>query len=188
MPMVPQPDPPLTDGVVMLRPWGDAGDVEAITAACNDRAIAEFLEMIPSPYTTEDARDYIARTRLDWAEGTTSNFAIVLDGRVAGSIGVRWLEPDQGVAEVGYWVAADARGRGVCTRALKLVSGWVLDQPGMERLQLRADEQNLPSRKVAVNAGFTEEGTLRSSRYNPRLGRRIDFVMYSLLPGELPPA
>jgi hypothetical protein len=26
---------------------------------------------------------------------------------------------------------------------------------------------------------------LRSARYNPRLGRRMNFVMYSLLPGEL---
>ena len=97
----------------------------------------------------------------------------------------RWVEPDQGVAEVGYWVAAEARGRGLCTRAVRLVSRWVLADCGGERLQLRADEQNVASRKVAENAGFTQEGILRSSRYNARLGRRVDFVMYSLLPGEL---
>ena len=45
------PEPPLTDGVVTMRPWGEEGDVEAIVAACNDRAIAEFLDMIPQPYT-----------------------------------------------------------------------------------------------------------------------------------------
>jgi RimJ/RimL family protein N-acetyltransferase len=61
----------------------------------------------------------------------------------------------------------------------------VIADQGAERLQLRADRLNPASRKVAVYAGFTEEGVLRSSRYNPRLGRRIDFVMYSLLPGEL---
>jgi RimJ/RimL family protein N-acetyltransferase len=68
---------------------------------------------------------------------------------------------------------------------VRLVSRWVLADRGMERLQLRADEQNPASRKVAENAGFTLEGILRSSRYNPRLGRRIDFVMYSLLADEL---
>ena len=71
------------------------------------------------------------------------------------------------------------------TENVRLVSRWVLADCGAERLQLRADEQNVASRKVAENAGFTEEGTLRSSRYNARLGRRVDFVMYSLLPGEL---
>ena len=179
------PDPPLSDGVISLRPWGENGDVEAITAACNDRAIAEFLDIIPSPYTEDDAREYIDRTRQGWLEGTTSNFAVVLGGAAVGSIGVQWADPEQGVAEVGYWVAPEARGKGICTRALRLVSRWVLGQDGMERLQLRADEQNPASRKVAENAGFTQEGVLRSSHFNPRLNRRIDFVMYSLLPGEL---
>lgn len=181
------PEPPLTDGVVTLRPWGETGDAEAITAACNDRAIAEFLDLIPSPYTEDHAREYIRQTRQGWADGTTSNFAIVdrSTGEAVGSIGVRWLEPDHGVAEVGYWVAPQARGRGFCTRALRLVSRWVLEERGMARLQLRADEQNPASRKVAENAGFTQEGILRSSHYNPRLNRRVNFVMYSLLADEL---
>jgi RimJ/RimL family protein N-acetyltransferase len=179
------PEPALSDGVVTLRPWGEEGDVEAVTTACNDRAIAEFLDMIPSPYTERDAREYIDRTREGWAAGTTSNFAVVIDDDAVGSIGVGWLDPDQGVAEVGYWVAPEARGNGIGTRALRLVSRWVLDQAGIERLQLRADEENVASKKVAENAGFTREGVLRSSHYNPRLGRRVDFVMYSLLPGDL---
>jgi RimJ/RimL family protein N-acetyltransferase len=180
------PQPPLSDGVVTLRPWGEDGDVEAITAACNDRAIAEFLDLIPSPYTRRDARAYIRLCREGWATGTMTNFAITVAGRSAiGSIGVRWLEPEHGVAEVGYWVAPDRRGRGICTRSLRLVSRWAIDNCGAERLQLRADELNPASRKVAENAGFTQEGILRSSRFNARLGRRVDFVMYSLLPGEL---
>jgi RimJ/RimL family protein N-acetyltransferase len=179
------PEPPLSDGVVTLRPWGEQGDVEAITTACNDPAIAEFLDQLPSPYTEQDGRDAIAYFREGWAEGTVSNFAITEGGRPLGSVGVRWVEPDQGVAEIGYWVAAEARGRGLCTRAVRLVSHWVLGECGAERLQLRADEQNAASRRVAENAGFTQEGILRSSRYNPRLGRRVDFVMYSLLRDEL---
>ena len=179
------PDPPLTDGLVTLRPWGEEGDVEALVDACNDRAIAEFLDIIPQPYTKTDALAYIASTREGWASGTTSNFAVVTHGPPIGSIGARWLpEPEDGV-EVGYWVAAQARGQGLCTRALRLVSGWLLKEHGVMRIQLRADEENAASKKVAENAGFTREGVLRSSRYNARLGRRVDFVMYSLLPGEL---
>jgi RimJ/RimL family protein N-acetyltransferase len=170
------PKPPLTDGIVTLRPWGEKGDVEAITAACNDRAIAEFLDLIPSPYTEADARAYIELCREGWSDGTLTNFAIT---------DAEGGEPDQGVAEVGYWVAPQARDKGVCTRAVRLVSRWLIADHGIERLQLRADEQNVASRKVAEKAGFTEEGILRSSRYNPRLGRRMDFVMYSLLPDEL---
>jgi RimJ/RimL family protein N-acetyltransferase len=178
------PQPPLADGVVTLRPWGEEGDVGAIVAACNDPQIATFLEMIPSPYTEDDALEYLELTREGWEAGTMSNFAIVESGRAVGSIGIRWLDGfEQGSAEIGYWVAADARGRGLCTRALRLAAAWALGHT--ERLQLRADVDNRPSNRVAEKAGFRREGVLRSSRYNSRLGRRVDFAMYSLLPGEL---
>ncbi|MGH3028909.1 MAG: GNAT family N-acetyltransferase, partial [Gaiellaceae bacterium] len=137
------------------------------------------------PYTRSDAETYLEACRIGWRDGANANFAIVVDGMPVGSIGIRWFEPSHGVAEVGYWVAPGARGKRVCTRALRLVSGWALALPGMFRLQLRADEENVPSKRVAENAGFTREGVLRSSHYNPRLNRRVDFVMYSLLPGEL---
>jgi ribosomal-protein-alanine N-acetyltransferase len=52
-------------------------------------------------------------------------------------------------------------------------------------LQLRADVRNAASNRVAEKAGFTREGVLRSSRRNVRLGRRVDFVMWSLLRAEL---
>jgi RimJ/RimL family protein N-acetyltransferase len=179
------PEPPLTDGVVTLRPWGEEGDVEALVDACNDRAIAEFLDIIPQPYTESDALAYIAGTREGWASGRTTNFAVMTDGAPIGSIGARWLaEPEDGV-EVGYWVAAEARGQGLCTRALKLVARWLLEDHGVMRVQLRADVENAASKTVAENAGFVREGVLRSSRYNARLDRRVDFAMYSLLPGEL---
>jgi RimJ/RimL family protein N-acetyltransferase len=180
------PDPPLSDGIVTLRPWGEPGDVEAITAACNDRAIAEFLDQIPSPYTEKDARAYIELCQAGWRRGTMTNFAIVEGGIPVGSLGVRWLDGlDEGTAEVGYWMAPGARGRGACTRAVRLVSRWVLEDGGASRLQLRAAEENVASNKVAQKAGFKREGVLRSSRYNARLGRRVDFVMYSLLPDEI---
>jgi RimJ/RimL family protein N-acetyltransferase len=179
------PDPPLSDGVVTLRAWGEDGDVEAITAACNDPAIAAFLDQIPSPYTADDAREYIAACRVGWDDGTMTNLAVTVDGRAVGSIGVRWYEPEQGNAEVGYWIAPDARGQGLCTRALHLVARWVFEQPWMERLQLRADEDNAPSNRVALKGGFQREGVLRSSRYNARLDRRVNFVLYSLLRREI---
>ena len=68
---------------------------------------------------------------------------------------------------------------------MRLVSKWALTELGWERLQLRADEENLPSQRVAEKAGFTREGVLRSVHFNARQDRRVDFVMFSLLPAEL---
>jgi RimJ/RimL family protein N-acetyltransferase len=170
---------------VALRPWEPA-DVPAIAAACADAEIARWLDLIPQPYAEEDARWYVAHCEEGWRDGTSSSFAVVdvASGELVGSMGARHLDPEQGVTEVGYWVAPHARGRGIARRALRLISAWLLEDVGMARVQLRADVDNVASRRVAEGAGFVEEGILRSARFNPRRGGRVDFVMYSLLPSD----
>jgi RimJ/RimL family protein N-acetyltransferase len=81
-------------------------------------------------------------------------------------------------------VRADSRGQGVTTRALLLAADWAFGSAACQRLVLRADTLNLPSQRVAERAGFVREGVERSARFSPRQGRRVDFVVYSRLPGE----
>ena len=180
------PSPPLTDDEIELRPWLER-DVEAIVSACRDQDIAWWLDHVPQPYGEADARTYVAMTRRGWKDGTHATFAVTdaQTSEVLGSVGVHWLDPDQGVAEVGYWVRVESRGCGVATRATRLVTGWALRSCGMKRVQLRADSRNVASQRVAEAAGFRREGVLRSVRFNPRQARRVDFVMYSLLADEI---
>lgn len=178
------PDPPLTDGVVTLRPWNE-DDVDALIDGIDgDLEIAQWLELIPQPYREPEARAWIAAVRSMWREGLASPFAIIVDGEAVGGCGINWLERDQGVGDIGYWIRRDARGHGYVTRAVQLAARWAFEC-GCERLQLRADSENETSLRVAERAGFLREGVQRSARYNPRLGRRMNFVVFSLLPGEL---
>ena len=179
------PEPALSDGVVSLRPW-TLDDVPAIVSACNETEIARWIHQIPSPYADRDAREYVLSTQAAWMNGAGAFFAFEerADGEVAGSIAVHVLDRDLANLEVGYWTAAPARGRGLTTRALKLISSWALDRAGAERLQLRADVLNLASLRVAEKAGFKREGTLRASGFNARENRRVDYAVFSLLPEE----
>jgi RimJ/RimL family protein N-acetyltransferase len=178
----------IVEGEITLRPWSEA-DLEAVVRCINDPEIAAFLDQIPQPYTSADARQWFGTTTEAWRNGTSATFGIHvagLDGAVGG-IGVHFMsELDQGCAEVGYWVGADARGRGIATAATAAVARWAFEAvPGLERLQLRAAVDNVPSNRVAEKAGFTREGVLRAQRFNVRLGRRVDFAMWSLLREEL---
>jgi Acetyltransferases, including N-acetylases of ribosomal proteins len=183
---LPQPGS-LSEGAVTLRPWHE-DFAQALVKRINDPAIAEFMDIIPQPYSLADAREFLGRSREGWRTGGSTNFAIFVDGidGAAGGLGVHWDQREQGVAEVGYWVGAEARGRDVATTATRLAARWAFEvAPDLERLQLRADELNVASNRVAEKAGFTREGVLRSSRYNARLQRRVDFVIWSLLRDEL---
>ncbi|MHB8468205.1 MAG: GNAT family N-acetyltransferase [Gaiellaceae bacterium] len=165
----------LSDGALALRPWAETDAPGLVEALDGDEEITRWLDQVPQPYTLEDGLKYIRGSGED-------AFAIVDDERIVGSIAVRWNE-SRDVGEIGYWLRADARGGGLTTRALVLVAGWALEQ-GAARVQLRAAVENAASRRVAEKAGFRFEGVLRSAYFNARLGRRVDWALYSLLPGE----
>jgi len=94
-----------------------------------------------------------------------------------------WSEAD--APAIVECVDGRARGRGLATRALVLTARWALGHEDVARVQLRADVENEASRRVAEKAGFRLEGVLRAAHWSPRQQRRLDWAMYSLLPGEL---
>jgi RimJ/RimL family protein N-acetyltransferase len=180
------PDPPLTDGVVTLRQW-DERDVPVLVECIDgDEEIARWMDAIPQPYLDGEARTWVAQASSFWHTGTSAPFAVTdsKTGRVLGGVGFAWVGEEH-VGEVGYWLRAEARGGGLMTRAVILVSRWAFEELGCERLQLRADSDNVGSQRVAEKAGFTREGVLRSVHFSPRQQRRVDYVMFSLLPKEI---
>ena len=169
-----------------LRPW-EHDDVPALVECLDgDEEIARWLDMIPQPYGETEARLWVDQATSYWHEGTAAPFAVVAaeTGEVVGGVGFRWLGDEHAVGEVGYWIGRRERGRGLTTRAVNLISRWVIEELGCERLQLRADEDNVPSQRVAEKAGFQREGYLRSRLPGPD-DTRIDDVQYSLLPADL---
>ncbi len=186
--MLVPPDPPLSDGVVTLRPWTH-DDVPALVACLNgDPEITRWLDMIPQPYGESEARLWVDQASSYWREGSSAPFGVVDadKGEVLGGVGLRWIGEEHGVGEVGYWIRRQDRGRGLTRRGVLLLVRWAFDSLGCERLQLRAELDNIPSQRVAEKSGFRREGVLRSFHFDARENRRVDHVMYSLLPSELP--
>jgi RimJ/RimL family protein N-acetyltransferase len=113
-------------------------------------------------------------------EGRGVSFAVVeaTGDAVLGICDVRLPAP--GVGEVGYLLAPAARGRGVMTRALRLVVAWAFTDLDLARVQAFASPENQASLALLQRIGFTREGVLRSYR-----GPGEDRVALSVLPGEL---
>jgi RimJ/RimL family protein N-acetyltransferase len=175
------PDPPLEQDGLRLRPWS-LDDLDDVVRCCNDEQVRRFLPPIPIPYTPLDAEEFISGA--DEALERDSMTMVAGDaesGALRGAVGVRMVDP--GVVQFGYWVDPDARGRGVATTTLHMVSRWALRELEPFRLQLFTDVDNEISMRVAERAGFVREGTLRNW-YNLR-GERRDAVMFSLLPRDL---
>ncbi len=159
--------PTLRDGDLLLRPKRPE-DADAITAACQDPEIPRWT-LVPSPYTRADAEAFIAADAEAAADGTAAGLLAVdaRDGTLLGSFGVMELDREPGYGEIGYWVAAEARGRGIATRAVRLLAEWGRRELGLTRIDVLPHRANAASRRVAEKAGFTATGELVGS---PRAG------------------
>jgi RimJ/RimL family protein N-acetyltransferase len=160
----------LDDGRAGLRPWRE-GDVAAILAMSRD------------PDDEDSVRIWLALQPARLRAGDGAAFAVIeLPSEEAlGAIGVRVLH-GRGIAEIGYHMAPAARGRGLATAALRLLSDWSFETLPVARLQLTTHADNPASQRVAEKAGYTREALLRS--WADQRGERVDLLMYSLLPGE----
>jgi RimJ/RimL family protein N-acetyltransferase len=150
------PDPPLSDGVITLRPM-TAQDADAITAAAQDPEIPRWTR-VPVPYRRADALSWVAGAELELDAGVTIGWlAVDHDDRLLASISVMEIDREAGTGEIGYWVAREARGRGVATRAVRLVRDWAAAELGLSTIEIEVHEDNLASQAVARAAGFVED-------------------------------
>ncbi|MFD4505102.1 GNAT family N-acetyltransferase [Streptomyces sp. NPDC058457] len=171
----------LTTPRLLLRAVGPQ-DSDAVYAAVQDPDIQRWTT-IPSPYLAEHARGFTEQMVPDgWSEGSMFTFGVFLPtGELAGMLALTMRS--LGTAEVGFWTAKEHRGHGYTTEATLAAARWAFTRMAIDRVEWRAEVGNHASRAVAERAGFTVEGTLRSSLNNK--GVRRDCWVGSLLPSDL---
>lgn len=173
----------LEAGVAVVRPWKaeDAGD---LVHQANDRRVWRNLrDAFPHPYRLEDAERFIAAAL---ARSPRTYFAVEVGGRIAGGIGYTLHGDVERVgAEMGYWVGAEFRGRGVATASLRALSRHAFEvHPELRRLYALPFAWNPASARVLEKAGYRLEGTMRQSALKD--GQIVDQWLYALLREELP--
>ncbi|WBB68758.1 GNAT family N-acetyltransferase [Micromonospora sp. WMMD812] len=162
---------------LILRPWRD-DDRDVLLAAYRDPVLRRWSR---SPVTTvAEAGRWLARVRQGWADDTRFSFAVLepdaeVGDRLVANVVLKEVTPGRPDAEVGYWTAAPARGRGVAGRALDAVSRWAFRRfadTGLTRLELLHQVDNPASCRVAEKTGFRFQEVLPARPPFPRDGHR----------------
>jgi [ribosomal protein S5]-alanine N-acetyltransferase len=137
-------------------------------------------------WTREGQRAELQLDVQAWATGTGYPFAVLdlgdggaLVGRVSLANVVRgpWRN-----ANLGYWIAERATGRGHATRAVRLILRFAFEHAGLHRVQPAIIPRNAPSQAVARKVGFRHEG--RALRYLQINGTWEDHDIYALTAEE----
>ena len=169
------------------------GDLQANAHAAREALDAHVREIVAWHFDPETGCPFW----LDWAAGSDwdprqeiqgfddlSKFGLFEDERVLGGFGATIGALTYDEADIGYWLAADAQGRGLATECSRRLIDWLLDERDMHRITIRARTDNTRSRAVAERLGFTFEGVLREALLVQEAHH--DAALYSLLRSEWP--
>jgi RimJ/RimL family protein N-acetyltransferase len=153
-----------------------------IAELLGDTEVLRFTR-VPEPPPPDFARQWVARYEAGRRDGTSDGFAAVdADGRFLGLALVPEIDRVGRELELGYIVAAHARGRGVATEILRQLTDWAFAEVGAERIALIINADNPASERVAERCGYVREGVMRS--IHQKQGIRVDAALWSLLPSD----
>lgn len=154
-----KPLPRVLDAEPYLLRLPEPGDCDAVVAVCQDPEISRWT-MVPSPYGPEEFAAYLALSAAGWEERSSLNL-LVFDraGELLASVGAAtdWAVSQ---AQLGYYAAAAARGRGVVTAAAGAVCDWLF-AAGFARVEARVIEGNVASGRLLERLGFELDQTRR---------------------------
>ncbi|MDP9024553.1 MAG: GNAT family N-acetyltransferase [Candidatus Eremiobacteraeota bacterium] len=141
-----------------LRPWR-LDDVDALPQIANDPEVVRFMNhRFPSPYTRADAETWV---RLNLEEPDVLNWAIDVDGELAGGIGlIPGVLEHAGNVAIGYWVGRRFWGRGIASDALRVLTAHALAALRPRRLWANVMGENGTSARVLEKAGYVREAVL----------------------------
>ena len=165
-----------------IRKW-ELSDAKDLAAALSNKKVQDNLrDGLPYPYTEQDGKEFIS-AMLSADENETFAFAIMVDDKVVGSIGIfRQGNIHSQTAELGYYIAEEYWGKGIMTEAVKQICEYVFDNSDIIRIYAEPFAYNIASCRVLEKVGFQYEGTLRSNAV--KNGKVIDMKMYSLIKEE----
>lgn len=104
------------------------------------------------------------------------------DGRLVGGVLFKTMDVAQGTAEAGCWLEPSAVGKGLVSRAARVIIDWAVEERGIHRVEWLVSAANGASIDVARRLGLTKDGVLRES-YLYR-GERHDIEVWSVLAPE----
>lgn len=179
MPAIPRLEQPLLGEHVGLRLAAERDIPEILIAHQDDPQLFSRLGLKRPPSGAELGRQMELAER-ERETGVRVRLTIVEPGSddCRGRVSVHSIDWESGHAELGMWLAPQARGRGLARSALRLVSAWLFEKWGLELVQLLTEPDNEHMLSAARAAGFVEEGMRRRSE--------VDMIVMSLSRDEHP--
>lgn len=132
-------------------------------------------------YSIAESKDFIAKTQENWKDSTQFGYAI-FDGeteKFLGGVGLNQPNENHKFYNLGYWVRTSEHNRGIASEAARALAKTAFEDLEINRVEIIAAVENIPSQKAAEKSGAAREGILRKRVVIS--GRIHDAVMFSFV-------
>jgi ribosomal-protein-serine acetyltransferase len=171
----------ISEGVRLRRlAESDAAELYALIATNRDH-LARWMPWAADE-TERSTLDFIRLTHRQIADNDGIRTAVIVDGQIAGVVGVHGISWTHATTSIGYWLAENFQGRGAMTAAVRAYTDHAFHVWSLNRMELRCSVENARSGAIAQRLGFHREGVLRQAETVG--GRRHDVSVYSMLAAE----
>ena len=164
---------------LLLRPMQmrDAADMFEYS---KDPQVAQHV-LWDAHQSIHQTRAYLRYVLRQYKLGAPSSMCIVekASGKVIGTIGFMWIQPENRSCEVGYSLSRAHWNRGYMTEALEALLEFGFQDLHMNRIEAQHEVDNPASGRVMAKVGMRQEGILRSRLFNK--GRYVDVALYAIL-------
>ncbi|WP_431919275.1 GNAT family N-acetyltransferase [Nonomuraea jabiensis] len=144
--------------------------------------VGQFIAFPDRATDLESSRSLLQSYAEKAATDTGRIYGIWTDGTLVGGVLFRTMDVAMGVAEVGCWLEPSAAGKGLVTRAARMIIDWAVEERGIHRIEWVVASENAASIAVARRLGMTKDGVLRETY--PHRGKRHDMEIWSVLAPE----
>ncbi len=147
----------LSERLVLRAPHEE--DIDALAHLANNANVATMVSRMPHPYTTNDAADFVRRTKLGEIGKCVYAITKADNGAFLGCCGV---EPtgDPNTVEIGYWLGEPYWNEGYTTEAAHALIDMVFrTRENVAQIDARCRVTNVASRRVVQKCGFQFQGS-----------------------------
>ena len=158
---------------LLLRPVVPQ-DSGRITELVGDPRIHRMLARVAPGQTKAQTLAWIMTHERSRIDGTDHVFAITLGGEFLGVIGAHRTGPEDPF-EIGYWLAPNAWGQGICSEAGAAIIAWLERTRGARVLVAGHFADNPASGRVLAKLGFLPCG--RDKMHCAGRGERVEHIL-----------
>jgi ribosomal-protein-serine acetyltransferase len=144
--------------------------------------LREWLPWLDNNKSIADTKEFIKNSLEQFANNDGFHVGVWFQGKLAGVIGYHKIDWVNRATSIGYWVGASYQGRGLITRACRVLVDYAFNELKLNRVEIRCAFENGKSRAIPVRLGFKEEGVIRQAQW--LYDHFVDHVVYGMLESE----